>query len=152
VFCTPSTAWSSLQEINEEKTEMALSDPIADLLTRIRNGKDAKLRFVDLNYSKMNSSIVEVLKEKGYIDNFLVNESQRKLRVYIRYKRNSRESVLRGLKRMSKPGLRRYVGHNEIPRVLSGLGMAIVSTPKGVLDGDKARKEKVGGELLCLVW
>lgn len=131
---------------------MTLSDPIADLLTRIRNGKDAKLRFVDLNYSKMNNSIVVVLKKKGYIDNFLVNESQRKLRVYIRYKSNSREPVLRGLKRMSKPGLRRYVGHNEIPRVLSGLGIAIVSTPKGVFDGDKARREKVGGELLCLVW
>ncbi len=131
---------------------MTLSDPIADLLTRIRNGKSAKLRFVDLNYSKMNTSIVVILKEQGYIDNFLVDELQKKLRVYLRYKKGSREPVLRGLKRMSKPGLRRYVGHNEIPHVLSGLGVAILSTPKGVLDGDKARREKVGGELLCLVW
>ncbi|MCK4934753.1 MAG: 30S ribosomal protein S8 [Simkaniaceae bacterium] len=131
---------------------MTLSDPIADLLTRIRNGKDAKLRFVDLNYSKMNINIVKVLRDKGYIENFLVNEEKRKIRVFIRYKRNTRDSVISGLKRMSKPGLRRYVSYSDIPRVLSGLGTAIISTPKGVISGDVARKEKVGGELLCLVW
>lgn len=130
---------------------MALSDTVADMLTRIRNGKAAKFRFVDLKLSKMNRAIAEVLKEKGYIENVLVNEEKQVIRVHLKYKKN-RESVIHGLKRVSKPSVRSYVRYKDIPRVFSGLGIAILSTPQGVIDGEKARELKVGGELLCYVW
>lgn len=131
---------------------MALSDTVADLLTRIRNAKDAKHKYVDVQCTKLNKAIVEVLKDKGYVLNFLVNENKYTIRVFLKYLKKTRESVIHGLKRVSRPGVRYYIGHKDIPQVFSGLGMAILSTPSGVLDGDKARELKVGGELLCLVW
>ena len=131
---------------------MAISDTIADMLTRIRNAKDAKHKYVDVKCSSLNKKIIDVLKEKGYITKYLVNEKKYKIRVFIRYLIRSNESVIKGLKRFSKPGLRKYIGYKEIPYVFSGLGIAILSTPSVVIDGEKARSLKVGGELLCLVW
>lgn len=131
---------------------MAVTDTVADLLTRIRNAKDAKHKYVDVKFSKLNKNIIAVLQEKGYVNNFLVNEKKHQIRIFLKYIKSTRESVIHGLKRMSKPGLRSYVGHQEIPRVFSGLGIAILSTPSGVLEGEKAREIKAGGELLCLVW
>jgi len=130
---------------------MALSDPIADYLTRIRNAKRAKHRFLDLRYSKMKLNISKVLKEAGFIENYLVNEEKHALRIFLKYSKN-RESVIHELKRVSKPSARKYVSADNIPRVLGGMGIAILSTPKGVISGHKAWKERVGGELLCLVW
>jgi small subunit ribosomal protein S8 len=126
-----------------------MHDPIADLLTRIRNAKLAKHRYVDFRLSKMK--IVKVLLEQGFVDNYLVNDEKGEARVFLRYTAG-REPVLQGLKRMSAPGLRRYVNYKKIPRVLGGMGTAILSTPKGIIDGETARKMRVGGELLCLVW
>ena len=131
---------------------MATSDTVADLLTRIRNAKDAKHKYVDVKLSKLNQSIIDVLKEKGYVTSFLVNEKKRQIRIFLKYIKNSRDNVIYGLKRVSKPGLRSYVGYQDIPRVFSGLGIAILSTPTGVIEGEKARELKTGGELLCLVW
>ncbi|NGX50399.1 MAG: 30S ribosomal protein S8 [Chlamydiae bacterium] len=131
---------------------MTISDTVADLLTRIRNGKDASHKYVDVNFSKLNQAIIDVLKDKGYIISYLVNEKKRQIRVFLKYIKSSRESVLHGLKRVSKPGVRSYVGYQDIPHVFSGLGIAILSTPSGVIDGERARELKTGGELLCLVW
>lgn len=130
---------------------MSFNDPIAELLTKIRNAKGAQHRYVDLGYSKMKIRILEILKTNGFVENFLVNEKERKIRIFLRYNRD-REAVVRGLERKSKSGLRRYVGYREIPRVFNGMGVAILSTPKGVLDGETARNLKVGGEILCTVW
>jgi small subunit ribosomal protein S8 len=130
---------------------MALQDPISDLLTRIRNAKMAEHRFVDLNKSKMMLSIIKVLKDQGFIENFLVDDEKRKIRVFLKFS-EKRKLVIQGLKRVSCPGLRKYVGHKDIPEVLSGMGIAILSTPKGVVDGETAKKLQVGGELLCLIW
>jgi len=128
-----------------------MHDPIADLLTRIRNAKLAKHRFVDFRLSSLKLNIVKVLQEQGFVDNYLVNDEKGEARVFLRYT-TGREPVLQGLKRVSTPGLRRYVTHRQIPKVLGGMGTAILSTPEGVLDGETARKKKIGGELLCLVW
>ncbi len=130
---------------------MAFNDPIAELLTKIRNAKGAQHRFVDLSHSKMKVKILDILKNHGFIENFLVNEEQHKIRVFLRYTK-LRESVLHGLDRISKCGHRRYIGYTDIPRVFNGMGIAIMSTPKGVIDGETARNLKVGGELLCKVW
>lgn len=130
---------------------MAFNDPIAELLTKIRNAKGAQHRYVDLSHSKMKVRILDILKDHGFIENFLVNEEKHKLRVFLRYNKN-RESVLHGLNRQSKCGLRHYIGYADIPRVFNGMGVAIMSTPKGVMDGETARNLKVGGELLCTVW
>lgn len=130
---------------------MSLSDPIANLLTKIRNAASAKHRYVDLNYSKMAKDIIQVMKDSGFIENFLVNEKEYKLRVFLKYSKD-RESAIQKLERYSKPGLRRYVGYRDIPRIMGGLGISIVSTPMGVIDGAKAKENKVGGELLCFVW
>lgn len=130
---------------------MAFNDPIAELLTKIRNARGAQHRYVDLSFSRMKVKILEILKNHGFIENFLVNEEKYKIRVFLRYTR-SRESVIHGLDRISKCGLRRYVGYSDIPKVFNGMGVAILSTPKGVLDGETARNLKVGGELLCKVW
>ncbi len=131
---------------------MALSDTVADFLTRIRNAKDARHKYVDVGMAKLNIAILDLLKEKRFILNYLVNEKKRQVRVFLKYKSRTHEPVIRGLKRMSTPGRRMYVKHDQIPRVLSGLGIAVVSTPSGILDGARAYKQKVGGELLCLVW
>lgn len=126
-------------------------DPIADLLTRIRNAKDARHRFVDFHPSKIKMEIIKVLHAQGFIDKFLLNEEKRKARVFLKYA-GGREPVIRGLKRISSPGSRHYVGAGEIPRIFGGMGVAILSTNAGILDGETARKQKVGGELLCFVW
>ena len=130
---------------------MAFNDPIAELLTKIRNAKGAQHRHVDLSLSKIKIKLLEIMKTHGFIENFLVNDEKHKIRVFLRYNRN-RESVLKGLTRESTCGLRRYIGYGEIPRVFNGLGMAILSTSKGVLDGETARNLKVGGELICTIW
>ena len=130
---------------------MSLSDPIANLLTKIRNAKGARHRYVDVCYSKMIKEIVEVLKQTGFIENYLINETQRTLRVFLKYSK-AREPVIQGLKRFSKPGLRRYVGYRDIPSIFGGLGISVLSTPEGVIDGETAKRKKVGGELLCSVW
>ncbi len=128
-----------------------MHDSIADLLTRIRNGKLAKHRYVDFRPSKIKINIVKVLQAQGFVDDYLVNEEKGEARVFLRYVAG-REAVIQGLKRMSSPGLRRYVSYKQIPKVLGGMGTAILSTSEGVLDGETARQKKVGGELLCLVW
>ena len=130
---------------------MAFNDPIAELLTKIRNAKGAQHRYVDLSYSKIKVKILDILKAHGFIENFLVNEENFKIRVFLRYTK-SRESVINGLDRISKSGLRRYIGYEDIPRVFNGMGIAILTTPKGVVDGETARNLKVGGEILCTVW
>ena len=130
---------------------MAFNDPIAELLTKIRNAKGAQHRYVDLSFSKIKIKLLEIMKSHGFIENFLVNEESYKVRIFLRYNRN-RESVLRGLTRESTCGLRRYIGYSEIPRVFNGMGLAIISTSKGVLDGETARNLKVGGELICTIW
>jgi len=130
---------------------MSLSDPIADLLTRIRNAAHAKHRYVDVNLSKMKRSIVQIMKDSGFVENFLVNEEQRKMRIFLRYNKR-RESVIHDLKRESKPGVRRYVACEEIPNIMLGLGLSIVSTSRGVISGHEAKKAKVGGELICTIW
>ena len=128
-----------------------LHDPIADLLTRIRNAKDARHRFVDFRPSKIKIAIVKILQAQGFIEKFLVNEEKGQARLFLKYA-GGREPVIRGLDRMSSPSLRRYVGYREIPRIFGGMGIAILSTPGGIVDGETARRNKLGGELLCLVW
>jgi small subunit ribosomal protein S8 len=130
---------------------MAFNDPIAELLTKIRNAKDAQHRYVDISHSKIKVKLLEILKSHGFIENFLVNEQLRKLRVFLKYTK-TRESVIRGLKRISTSGLRRYIGYREIPKVFNGMGLAILTTPQGVMDGDTARNLKAGGEIICTVW
>lgn len=130
---------------------MAFSDPIAEMLTKIRNAKDAQHRYVDLSTSRMKIEILDILKRQGFIENFLVNEDDHKIRVFLRYLKD-RQSVLNGLTRKSSPGARLYVKAGEIPRVFNGMGLAILSTCRGILDGETARELKVGGELLCTVW
>ncbi|MBF8263672.1 MAG: rpsH [Parachlamydiales bacterium] len=130
---------------------MAFNDPVAELLTKLRNAKNAQHRYVDLSSSKVKLKILELLKQNGFIENFLVNDEQHKIRVFLRYVKN-RKSILNGLTRISSPGGRRYVGYHDIPYVFNGMGIAIVSTCKGIVDGETARNLKVGGELLCTVW
>ena len=127
------------------------NDPIAELLTKLRNAKGAQHRYVDVSYSKMKRSILEILRKHGFIENFLVNEEARKMRVFLRYMKD-RKNILNGLKRKSSPGGRLYVRAEEIRRVFNGMGISILSTSKGVVDGETARTLNVGGELLCTVW
>ncbi len=130
---------------------MAFNDPIAELLTKIRNARHPQHRYVDLGHSRIKVKILEILKNHGFIENFLVNEEKHKIRIFLRYTK-TRESVIHGLERISKCGLRQYIGYADIPKIFNGMGVAILSTPKGVLDGETARNLKVGGELLCKVW
>ncbi|MEA2640546.1 MAG: small subunit ribosomal protein [Chloroflexota bacterium] len=130
-----------------------LTDPIADMLTRIRNAVRARHPFVEMPSSRMKVSIAEVLREEGFIRGFDIvgGGPKKKLRVLLAYSPDREPRVL-GLKRISKPGLRVYVGHDRIPRVYGGVGVAVVSTPRGIMTGDRARRENVGGELLAYVW
>ena len=128
-----------------------LHDPIADLLTRIRNAKSARHRFVDFCPSKIKIEIVKILQAQGFIERYLVNEEKKQARLFLKYA-GGREPVIKGLNRMSSPSLRRYVGYKQIPRIYGGMGIAILSTPGGIVDGETARRNKMGGELLCLVW
>lgn len=133
---------------------MAISDPIADFLTRIRNAITAQHRYVDINWSKMFQEIAEILKAQGFIESYLVKHDNRNrgtMRLFLKYA-EGREPVIKGLRRISKPGLRRYVGHKEIPHFYGGLGLSILSTSQGVMAGNLARDRKLGGELLCVVW
>jgi len=133
---------------------MAVTDPLADFLTRIRNSTRAQHRFVDLDWSKMRQSLVEILKNQGFIENYLVkvDEKQRgTIRLFLKYSAG-RKPVIQGIKRISRPGLRRYVNHRDIPNFFGGLGVSILSTSQGVMAGDEANKRGIGGELLCLVW
>ena len=130
----------------------AVSDPVADMLTRIRNGFRARHQRVDMPSSKLKIEIARVLKEEGYISNYTVSEEKKKqsLRVFLRYAPNG-SSVITKIARVSKPGRRVYVGSGEVPKVLGGLGVNILTTPRGVMTGKSARHAKVGGEILCNV-
>ena len=129
-----------------------MSDPIADLLTRIRNGGNALLPVVEIPHSKMKESIAHVLKREGYVNAVAVEGAVAKKTIKINLKYLGRKSVIDGLKRVSTPGLRRYVASDDIPRVRNGMGTAILSTPVGILTGNEARRQNVGGELLCYIW
>ena len=131
---------------------MAFNDPIAEFLTKLRNAAKAQHRYVDMCSSKMRLRLLEIMKQHGFIENYLVNEEKRKIRIFLRYTKD-RESILQGLRRISSPGLRRYIGYQDIPKIFNGMGLAIISTPKGgVVDGEMARNLKTGGEFLCTIW
>ena len=130
-----------------------MTDPISDMLTRIRNAHRALLPALELPHSKMKESIAGILKKEGYIAEVSVEgKPMKKLKLKLKLKYQGKKGVIEGLKRVSSPGLRRYVGATEIPRVRGGLGTAIVSTSQGVMSGTQARKNNLGGELLCYVW
>ncbi|MGA8164236.1 MAG: 30S ribosomal protein S8 [Waddliaceae bacterium] len=133
---------------------MAVSDPIADFLTRIRNAVKAQHRYVDIDWNKMKQCISEILRNRGFVENYLVkvDKNQRgTIRIFLKYA-EERRSVINGLKKISKPGLRKYVKHQDIPSFYGGLGLAILSTSQGVISGEEAAQKKIGGELLCLIW
>ncbi|HEY1049812.1 MAG TPA: 30S ribosomal protein S8 [Prosthecobacter sp.] len=132
-----------------------MNDPISDFLTRIRNACSAQQEQVMIPFSKMKAELARILKEEGYIWGYEVDTSAThpRLKLKLKYQENKEKSpVIRKLDRVSSPGLRKYVSSNEIPRVLGGLGISILSTPRGVMTGAKARKANVGGELLAFVW
>lgn len=133
---------------------MTTNDPIADMLTRIRNANTAKHDTVDIPASKMKVSIAEILYNEGYIKKYEIIEDGnfKTIRVTLKYGQDKNEKVITGLKRISKPGLRVYAGKDELPRVLGGLGVAIISTNNGVVTDKQARKLNVGGEVLAFVW
>lgn len=132
------------------------SDPIADMLTRIRNALMARHLTVDVPFSKMKAEIARILKEEGYIEEFTVGDEKPAALIHIQLKyfgeRRTRRPVITNLQRISKPGRRVYRGRMELPRVLSGTGIAILTTPKGVMTAQQARRERVGGEVLCYIW
>lgn len=132
-----------------------MNDPISDFLTRIRNASAAQLEQVFIPFSKMKGELARILQEEGYIWSYEVDTTAAhpRLKLKLKYQENrDRTPVIRNLDRISKPGLRKYVSCDEIPRVLGGLGISILSTPRGVMTGAKARKANVGGELLAFVW
>ena len=133
---------------------MQITDPIADMLTRIRNASNAKHDTVDVPASNMKKAIAQILLDEGYIKNFqTINDgTQGVIRITLKYIQPGKEKAITGLRRVSKPGLRVYAGAEELPRVLRGLGIAIVSTSKGVMTDKKARQAHVGGEVLAFVW
>lgn len=130
-----------------------MTDPIADMLTRIRNACAAKHQKVDVPLSKLKLEIVRLLRDEGYINNFkLTGESpKRMIRIYLRYGSKG-EPVINHLARLSKPGCRRYAGSDEIPNILGGLGLCVVSTSRGIMSGRQARKDNIGGEVLCEIY
>ena len=131
---------------------MSWADPIADMLTRIRNAHMAELDVVDMPHSKLKADITRLLKREGYIGDYTVEGGLKKtLRVYLKYT-TDREPAISGLRRESRPGLRRFVPADKLPRVLGGLGVAVLSTSSGVMTDKEARKRHVGGEYLCAVW
>ncbi|HPT68597.1 MAG: ribosomal protein [Firmicutes bacterium] len=132
---------------------MVMTDPVADFLTRIRNGNMVMHQTVEVPGSKMKIGLAKILKEEGYIKDFeyIEDGKQGVIRIYLKYGPN-KEKVITGLKRISKPGLRVYVQKDEVPKVLGGLGTAIVSTSKGLMTDKKARKEGLGGEVICYIW
>ena len=132
---------------------MNITDPIADMLTRIRNANNMDKNKVDIPASNLKYNVAKVLKDEGFINDYKMLQSspQNNIRIYLKYGEDG-EKVISGLKRISKPGLRVYVDKNEIPKVLGGLGIAVLSTSRGVLTGKTATKEGIGGEVLCYVW
>ncbi|MBQ6637437.1 MAG: 30S ribosomal protein S8 [Lachnospiraceae bacterium] len=133
---------------------MTMSDPIADMLTRIRNANAAKHDTVDVPSSKMKLAIAKILLDEGYIKSYdlVDNGNFKDIRITLKYGADKNEKIITGLKRISKPGLRVYASKDELPKVLGGLGVAIISTNKGVITDKEARKENVGGEVLAFVW
>ena len=132
---------------------MQITDPIADMLTRIRNANSAKHETVDVPVSNMKKAIAEILLEEGYIKSYDIVDDGKQGMIHITLKYGAnKEKVISGLQRVSKPGVRVYAGRDELPRVLKGLGIAIVSTSKGIMTDKKARAEKIGGEVLAFVW
>jgi small subunit ribosomal protein S8 len=135
---------------------MTMSDPVADMLTRVRNANSARHTTVSLPVSKMKVAIANVLKDEGFIGGFEVSNDdskpQQDIKLDLVYQGTKRTPIINGLRRISKPGLRVYVQSREIPRVLGGLGIAILSTPKGVMTGQEARRQQTGGEVICYVW
>ena len=132
---------------------MSTTDPIADMFTRIRNGSKAKFEKVDIPISKMKREIAKILKEEGFIKNFKVvtdEDQHERLRIFLKYDASRKEVI--HIRRVSKPGRRIYVGKDRIPSVMTGLGISILSTPKGILTDRSARKANVGGEVLCHIW
>ncbi|MCL6584436.1 MAG: 30S ribosomal protein S8 [bacterium] len=132
---------------------MALTDPIADMLTRIRNASMAKFQAVDIPSSRVKQEIVRILKEEGYIRAYKVIDDQKQgiIRIYLKYTENNRP-IITNLRRISKPSRRVYVKKDEIPRVLGGLGIAVLSTPRGIMTDKNTRRAGLGGEVLCYVW
>jgi len=128
-----------------------MTDPISDMLARIRNASLALVPEVEVSHSKMKESIAGILKKEGYIADCSV-EGKTAKKIKLKLKFQGRKGIIAGLRRVSKPGLRRYVGATEIPRVLGGMGTAIVSTSRGVMTGVQARKQSLGGELICYIW
>jgi small subunit ribosomal protein S8 len=128
-----------------------MTDPISDMLTRIRNAQSALLPALEMPHSKIKENIASILKKEGYVAEVGVEgKVPKKLKIKLKY--TGKKSVIEGLRRISKPGLRHYVGATEIPRVLGGLGICIVSTPEGVMTGTNAKKKNLGGEVLCYIW
>ncbi|MCF7817943.1 MAG: 30S ribosomal protein S8 [Kiritimatiellales bacterium] len=132
---------------------MVLTDPIADMLTRIRNANMAEKKVVQMPHSKMKSELARLLKSEGFIKDYIMENQDGKsvLNVFLKYTAE-REPIIQGLRRISKPSCRKYVASTEVPRVLGGIGIAILSTSSGVMTDKEARKQKVGGEVLCYVW
>lgn len=128
-----------------------MTDPISDMLTRIRNGGRVQIPIVEMPHSKLKENVAKILKSEGYIAEVVVEGSpMKKMKVKMKYQ--GKKCVIEGLKRMSTPGLRRYVGAKDIPRVRGGLGVAIISTSEGIMSDYQARRKNLGGELLCYVW
>ena len=132
---------------------MTTSDPVADMLTRIRNAQSARHPKVDVPASKVKTEIARILKEEGFIANFKMADdgAKKSIRIYLKYT-PANLPVISRIERVSRPGCRVYVGSKDVPRVLGGLGINILTTPRGVMTGSAARKENVGGELLCQIW
>jgi small subunit ribosomal protein S8 len=130
-----------------------MTDPIADMLTRIRNASKTKLEKVDIPSSKLKVEIAKILKDEGYVKNvkLVKDRKQGMIRVYLKYT-DEESPTIQGIKRISRPGRRMYVASDSIPRVMGGLGVAILSTPKGIQTGKQAKKDNVGGEVICHVW
>ncbi len=132
---------------------MTMSDPIADFLTQIRNANNVQHEKVEIPASKLKTEIARIMKEEGFISDyrFIEDKKQGKLRIYLKYGPNS-EKVVSGLKRISRPGLRVYANKDELPKVLGGLGIAVISSSKGLLSDNEARSEGIGGEVICYIW
>lgn len=130
---------------------MSFNDPIAEFLTKIRNAQQAQHKFVDVSLSKMKSSIANIMKDHGFIENFIINDNDRKMRVFLKYNK-SRNGIIRKLQRISSPGRRIYLSVDKLPRIMGGIGIAVLSTSKGIIDDETARKNKTGGEVLCYIW
>jgi len=132
---------------------MVVTDPIADMLTRIRNANKARLDFVDIPDSRVKQDIAKIMLDKGFIKNYEITSDSaiKSIRIYLKFDRN-KNSVITGIKRISKPGLRTYAKNDEIPRVLGGIGTVIISTSKGIITGSEAKKLGLGGEIICYIW